>query len=264
MTAAKGKPAKEKKQKKSIGGRMPVKRSINLVLVDENKINPFKAILGVLVIAVLAAVFGKYLVYDRLVDMSRATYEVNQMRDTLDDLTDAIDSYGEVEDDYAHYTYDNMTPEELGLVDRIRVGELVKAIMDEQDSLFDMKAYNSQLLPMLTALGESGNPVTGLKAFRENVTVLGNKILAQREQVYSWSVTGNILTVELTGKSLKRLNQLARVAEACDITDSCSLSTANKDAASLIATASVDGVRAKFVIYLVKPVEGAGKEADAA
>lgn len=264
VTAAKGKPAKGKKPKKSIGGRMPVKRSINLVLVDENKINPFKAILGVLVIAVLAAAFGKFLVYDRLMDMSRATYEVNQMRDTLDNLTDAIEAYGEVEDDYAHYTYDNMTEEELGLVDRIKVGELVKAIMDEQDSLFDMKAYNTQFVPILAALGESGNPITGLKAFREDVATLGNKILAQREQVYSWSVSGNILEVQLTGRSLKRLNQLARVAEACEIADSCSLQTANKDAASLLATNSVDGVRAKFIIYLVKPVENAGEEADAA
>lgn len=264
MAAKQGKPAANSKPKKGVGGKMPTKRSINLVLVDENKINPFKAILGILLIVLVAGAFGKFLVYDRLMSVSNVTAEVRQMRDTLDALQDSVEGYGELEEEYAHYTYDGMTEEELGLVNRKQVGELVKAIMAEQDTLFDMKAYDQQLLPMLMALGESGNPVKALSAFRESVDNLGDKILAQREQVYSWSVTGNILTVELTGRSLKRLNQLARVAEACDIADSCSLTTANKDAASLLATASVDGVRAKFIVYLVKPIEDEEEEAGAA
>ena len=47
-------------------GKLPTKRSINLVLVDENKINPLTAILGVLLIVVLAGAFSKFLVIDRL------------------------------------------------------------------------------------------------------------------------------------------------------------------------------------------------------
>ena len=51
--AAKGKPAGGKVLKKGIGARMPVKRSINLVLVDENKINPLEAVLGIILIVAL-------------------------------------------------------------------------------------------------------------------------------------------------------------------------------------------------------------------
>ena len=56
MAAKKTKPV-QAKGKGVLKGKMPTKRSINLVLVDENKINPLTAILGILLILVLAVVF---------------------------------------------------------------------------------------------------------------------------------------------------------------------------------------------------------------
>ena len=47
MAAKKTKP-NQGKGKSVLKGRMPTKRTINLVLVDENKINPLMAILGIL------------------------------------------------------------------------------------------------------------------------------------------------------------------------------------------------------------------------
>ena len=240
---------------KQIGGKMPVKRSINLVLVDENKINPFKAILGILLVLALAAAFGKYMVYDRLAEMSRASGEVTRMRQTLDDTLKAIEGFGEVEAEYAHYTYDGMSQAELSLVDRARIGELVRTIILEQDNLFDINAYQQRLEPLVDALGQSRNPRKGLQAFRTDAYALGMEIMAQREQVYSWSVTDNVLTVDLTGKSLRRLNQLAREVEKNPIVDSCTLITANKDASSKRDTAVSTGVRGKFIIYLILPPE---------
>ena len=61
MAAKKTKPAQGKGKGKSLlKGKMPTKRSIHLVLVDENKINPLTAILGVLLVLVLAAAFSGY------------------------------------------------------------------------------------------------------------------------------------------------------------------------------------------------------------
>ena len=257
MAAAKGRPKGKAgaRPKKGIGGRMPTKRSINLVLVDENKINPLKAALGIVLIVALAFVFSKYLVADRLVEMSRATARVAQLRQTLDETMAAIEDFGETEATYAHYTLDDMTQAEMGRVDRAQVVGLISTIIREQDNLFDMELYSPRLDLLLAELSESSSPYRGLQAFREGVSALGAEVLAMREQVLSWSVQENVLTVEVTGKSLENLNQLARKVEEEPIVDSCTLTTANKDAKSMKATAMATGVRGKFNIYLMQPVE---------
>lgn len=253
--AAKVKPAAGKGPKKGIGGRMPVKRSINLVLVDENKINPVKAILGVILIVALAFVFSKYLVADRLIAMSQATGRVEQLQKTLDDTLAVIEEYGEVEATYAHYTYDGMTAAETSLVDRTEVVNLISNIIKEQDNLFDMKAYSPRLKLLLEDLSSGNNPYLSLVDFRRNVATLGAEIVAYREQVLSWNVQGNVLQVELTGKTLENLNKLARKVEESPIVDTCSLTTANKDSKARALTSLESGVRGKFMIYLMQPVE---------
>ena len=62
MAAAKSCPAKGQKASKVFHGRMPVKRKINLTLINENRIDPLKAIPAILLILLLALVFGKFLV----------------------------------------------------------------------------------------------------------------------------------------------------------------------------------------------------------
>ena len=253
--AAKGKPAGGKVPKKGIGARMPVKRSINLVLVDENKINPVKAALGIIVIIALAFAFGKFLVADRLVAMSQASGRVSQLQKTLDDTLAAIEGFGEVEATYAHYTYDDMNATETGLVDRAEVVNLVSTIIKDQDNLFDMKAYAPRLDNLVEELSSGGNPYLSLSEFRQKVSALGSEIVAYREQVLSWNVQGNVLQVELTGKTLENLNKLARKVEESPLVDTCSLTTANKDSKARALTSLESGVRGKFVIYLVQPVE---------
>ena len=240
---------------KGIAGRVPVKRSINLVLVDENKINPFKAVLGILLIAALAFAFGKFLVADRLVAMSHATDRVNHLRQTLDDTMAAIEGYGEVEATYAHYTYDGMNDAEMSQVDRAEVVNLISTIIKEQDNLFDMKAYTPRLKALVEELGAGSNPYQALSEFRQNVAALGAEILAYREQVLSWSVQDNVLQVELTGKTLENLNKLARKVEESPLVDTCSLTTANKDSKAKALTSLESGVRGKFMIYLMLPAE---------
>ncbi len=253
--AAKGRPAGKTRPKKGIGGRLPVKRSINLVLVDENKINPVKAILSILLIIALAAAFGKFLVADRLSAMSTASARVAQLKNTLEETLAQVDGYGEVEANYAHYTYDDMNPTEMGRVDRTKVVELISDIIKEQDNLFDMKVYGPRLDELVVALRESGSPYTALSDFRSGVSTLGSEVVAYREQVLSWSVRDNILEVELTGKSLENLNRLARKVEENPLVDSCTLTTANKDARTMALTMLSSGVRGKFIIYLLMPAD---------
>ena len=191
MAAAKKGPVKGKRPpKKALRGRMPVKRSINLMLIDENRISPVKATLGIIVIVALAALFSKFMVADRLAMMSSASGKANQLKDTLDQTMEAIERYEGVEDSYAHLTYAGMTQEEMSRVDRVRVLELVA------------------------------------------------DILPDNETAKTWSVTGNIMTVEITGRTLEELNELARRVEESPIVDSCVITTAKKDELKALEPAS--------------------------
>lgn len=207
MATAKNKPAKGKK---GLRGRMPTKRSINLVLVDENKISIPKAILGIILIVALAAVFGKFLVYDRIMAVSRAEAKVVKLRDTLDDLTALKDSFGDVETTYAHYTIEGMTEAELSLVDRLQVLDLMAGVLPDPDDADDDEVV-----------------------------------------VRSWSVSENVLTVEVRGESLETLNALARSLEQSPIVDSCTITTANKESNKR----TDEAVLARMIVYLQKPAE---------
>ena len=73
--------------KKGLRGRVPSKRTINLVLIDEDKINPLHAVLGILIILVLAGLFSKYLVADRLIAMNASAGKAAQLKAGTYDVT---------------------------------------------------------------------------------------------------------------------------------------------------------------------------------
>lgn len=265
MAAAKGKPLGGARQKKTIGGKLPTKRSINLVLVDENKINPLKAVLGIILIVALAAAFSKFLVYDRLVEASQAQSRVNELQGILDTTLASIKQYGEVETEYAHYTQDDMTAAETGLVDRAQVVALISDIIRDQDNLFDMYVYNKNFHMLLQNMleNEEHNPYYALRRFRTDVQALGEEVATYREHVLSWSVANNMLQVEATGKTLVAMNSIARHVEENEIVDTCTLSTAKKDAFTMRVTGLPTGVAGKFQIYLRLPPEPVEEEVTA-
>ena len=175
--AAKGNRASQRGRR----GRMPTKRSINLVLIDENRISPLKAVPAILLIIALAVAFSKYMVADRLIEMARVQQQARGMQGTLVETQNALNDFEGIEDAYAHMTYAGMSAEEMGRVNRVSILELVSSI------------------------------------------------LPQGEYTRSWSVTGNILTVEITGRTLEYLNELSRRIEESPIVDTCAISTAVKN-----------------------------------
>ena len=121
--------SKDGRKKESLHGRMPTKQSINLAKVDEKKSSIGIAIPAIILIVILAAVFSKFFVYDRLAEMDAARAEVMRLRSQVDMYNDALKEYSDVEETYAHYTMDNMTPDELALVDREMVLDLVRGVL---------------------------------------------------------------------------------------------------------------------------------------
>jgi hypothetical protein len=186
-------------------GKLPEKRSINLIIEDSSKIHAKTAIPLIIIIVVLAVLFSKFLVIDRLVAMSNAAGKVAQLQTDLQSAYDAAASFGELEDKYAHYTWSGMNDEEKARVDRVRVMKVVEEILTTGDT--------------------SKN----------------------------WTVTGNVLTVQVTGGSLQEMNKLAQKLEKNKYVDRCVITTANKGE----NLEKLKDVSATFIVYLQQPDEDA-------
>ena len=200
-----GSPKKKNDKKVGKHAKIPEKTSINLIIVDESKVQAKTAIPLIIIIVVLAVLFSKFLVIDRLVAMSNAAGKVAQLQTDLQSAYDAAASFGELEDKYAHYTWSGMNDEEKARVDRVRVMKVVEEILTTGDT--------------------SKN----------------------------WTVTGNVLTVQVTGGSLQEMNKLAQKLEKNKYVDRCVITTANKGE----NLEKLKDVSATFIVYLQQPDEDA-------
>lgn len=259
MAAEKSKSAK----KKIAPGRLPSKRTINLVLEEKGKIKPLQAIPAVLAVLVLAALFGKFLVLDRLYSMYGAEGQVSRLRADLDAATTALENFDNVEDDYAHYTLDGMTAAELALVDRTQVLDLVVSIQPVLENVPTEADVARMMQALFREAPETGNPAID-KARQAKRQALLEQIIPLPEYVInSWSVTDNLLTIEITGQTLERMNLLAQEIRRSPIVNSCNISTANKNDRNANNNRREYNVSARFIVYLQKPPAPEATEAPA-
>ena len=234
--------------KKGLRGRMPSKRTINLILIDENKINPLHAILGVLLIVLLAGLFSKFMVADRLIAMNASAGRATQLRTDLDKAMEAINTFGDVETTYAHYTMAGMTQAELSLVDRAKVLGLVEKTLPETPSLEKLQKISNRVNTQVNRY------LTGrltLNDFNRSLLKELWEVFPPQYTISSWSVSGNLMTMDVTGNTLRTLNNLAHTIEQDPIVDTCAIVTAKKD--KLLELGGV--VDARLTIYLQQPVE---------
>lgn len=103
----------------------PTKDKINFAEID---ITPMKIEVmapAIVAIIIVACLLSKFLVVDRLIAYNKQAAEVASMESELQAAYDKIDSYSDMEEKYAHYTYSGMTPDEMALQDRVAVVELI-------------------------------------------------------------------------------------------------------------------------------------------
>ena len=191
-------------------GKMPTKTSINLVPQKERflskKSNVVKLALGI----VLAVLLFVLLVVKPVVQLATANSRVTSLRQQLDEANKSIDKLGNIEEEYAHYTTEGMTDEELSRVDRTQVMDLVY------------------------------------------------KTVIKSGMVNSWSLTENIVTLQVTGATLEQLNQIAGRLEQEDIVDRCVINNANRGT----QTNNKEGkVAVTFLVYL-NDTDAAAKKAE--
>ena len=248
-TISLGKGKGKAQAKGRLKGRMPTKRSINLVLVDENKINPLTAILGILLIVLLAGVFSKFLVIDRLNAMSQAQGRVARLQGDLDSAMDALENIGDVSEAYAHYTMEGMTAAELNLVDRVLVLALVDSILPVVEPGPSEEEIAALLQSLFRPSAQTDNDALDTARQRARLDMLEQLVPVPEYVVNRWSLTSNLLTVEVNGQTLERLNLLRQQIERSPIVDNCAIVTANRD----VRRNNQDGVWARFIVYLQRP-----------
>lgn len=179
------------------------KKQINLALAGQKKKHYWVAVPAIGGIIVVAGVIGKVAVADRLVQMSEAQSAVSQMQQQVDDITAYIDSFGDLQETYAHYTYQGLTGDELSFLNR---PEVLKLMTD---------------------------------------------IIFPKVMVSSWSVSGNQLSLPVTGENLSDINSLVQELEQEPIVDYCNVMTAVTDGNTETAADKVTG---QIVIYLLDPL----------
>ena len=194
------------------------KKQINLALAGQQKKHYFVAIPAIGAIVVAAGVIGKVAVADRLVKMSEAQSAASELQKQVDDITAYIDSFGDLQETYAHYTYQGLNADELSYLNRPEVLQLMKNV----------------IFPKVT--------------------------------VSSWSVSGNQLTLPVTGENLSDINSLVQELEQIPIVDYCNVMTAVTDSNSTDENGnpvSSDTVTGQIVVYLLDPLyveSGEGSE----
>lgn len=174
-------------------GKRPTKTSINLVIKKERKVSPI-LLIGSIVLALLLIFV---LVIRPVINLTAANARVDQLQTQLDEANKKIESLGDIEQEYAHYTTAGMTQEELSRVDRVKVMKLV------EDSVVNSGA------------------------------------------VRSWSISGNIMELQVRGASLSELNQIAGALENESLVERCVINTADRGKQT-----DLSGVDVTFIVYL--------------
>ena len=166
--------------RKRIRGRQPVKRSINLAAVDQKRFNWAVAVPSVILIIVISALFSKFFVVDRFLAVAAAQGEVSRLQSELDAGYAEIASFGELTEQYAHYTFSGMTQEELTRADRVEAIRTIRTVALRRGEVNSWSISGNRLTISFTAgtLGEVNEMAAAL----------------EREEIVSYATVSNATT----------------------------------------------------------------------
>ncbi len=109
-------------------GKYPTKQEVNLASVGEVNLDLRTAVVAIVLIIVGATIFSIFGVAGRFAKLYAAQSAASRTEAELADAYEILAGYDMTEEEYAHYTFENMTPEELAQVER----EEVLRLLDER------------------------------------------------------------------------------------------------------------------------------------
>ena len=108
---------------------------LNLANFDKKEINPVKLIILLVLVVLVVAAFAKFAVFDRFIALEKATSKAAALQAQLDENYAKIQELQGVTEEYAHYTYSGMTSDELALVSREDVMDMINRLIVPYASL---------------------------------------------------------------------------------------------------------------------------------
>ena len=136
-------PAKKTNVVKS--SALPTKRNINFATIGQKEVNPKYATIGIVLIIICACLFSKFFVIDRYVKLFNYQSQANSIESLVDAGYDKIDSYSDLNNKYAHYTYSGMSAAELSLTDRGEVLDLISNVIMKYATVEDWTLNENEL-----------------------------------------------------------------------------------------------------------------------
>lgn len=132
-------------------GQMPTKRTINLATLGEKPVRMGLAVPGIILVLIAAALFSKFFVVDRLMEVSAAQGEVAALQSRIDAGNRELADFDDLSNLYAHYTYSGFTSEELNRTDRVKVLELIRSMVIPYAEISSWTLNGNQLVINMSA-----------------------------------------------------------------------------------------------------------------
>ncbi|NLJ69874.1 MAG: hypothetical protein GX328_00220 [Clostridiaceae bacterium] len=127
------------KPKKYKHSKLPSKKTMNLYQVEITDNSWQRVIPYAILIIVIAVVFVKFGVVERIFQLNQLSKQVSEDQLMLDELNKAIEGYDELKTEYMRYTDDYMQGEEGTLVDRMSI---IGLIADNVSNIGEVKSYS--------------------------------------------------------------------------------------------------------------------------
>ena len=127
------------------------------------------------------------------------------------------------------------------------------AVKNELTAAYEKLAGYGDLQDLYAHYTYSGMTTEELeRADRAQVVRLIRDTVLDRAVIDSWSVSGNLLTISFTEKSLEEVNEVVKLIESDEIVDFCTVSTATTGNSSSAGgrTDEAAGVTARVIVYL--------------
>ncbi|MDO4803713.1 MAG: hypothetical protein Q4A32_02715 [Lachnospiraceae bacterium] len=155
---------------KAASGYLPEKKSINLATVDEKTVSISGSVVGIILVVLLAIAFSKFFVIDRLMEMQKKENEATALEAEVQKGYARLEELIGVEDDYAHYTLDNMTKEELARCNRV---DVIQMMQDKVLSKFSAISWSvSENILTIKLTGDSLQQINALSQDIEKAPIV--------------------------------------------------------------------------------------------
>lgn len=207
------------------------------------------ALIGVLAIILVAGLIAKFAVIDRYNKLSAAQAREAELQAHVDEDMAFIMEAGELSEEYYHYTWDDMTEEELGRVSRVEVAKLADFIASQGVSVRGLKLSGTTLTASVT--GDSLDTMSRLSAALTEQEIVESCSLATAQKEY----------VEETQNFAQTDGANVSETEDAEADENAEEETSNNETGSAISTTNTNYiVNAEINIYLTTLTADNGEE----